>query len=93
VAKVKGIYQFEIAEDDRVSIWTVDLKNGDGSVMNHASEEAPGCTITMKAADFQDMVTGKLKGQMAFMTGKLKISGNMGMALKLESIFKAKAKL
>ncbi len=50
----------------------------------HAS---PNITITMKEGDYLDMVNGKLNGQMAFMTGKLKIAGDMGLALKLQNLF------
>lgn len=50
----------------------------------HAS---PNITITMKESDYLDMVNGKLNGQMAFMTGKLKIAGDMGLALKLQNLF------
>ena len=32
-------------------------------------------------------VVGDLKGQMAFMTGKLKVSGNMMLAMKMQSLF------
>jgi putative sterol carrier protein len=48
---------------------------------------APNITITMKESDYLDMINGKLNGQMAFMTGKLKIAGDMGLALKLQSLF------
>jgi len=41
----------------------------------------------MTASDYLDMVNGKLNGQMAFMTGKLKIAGDMGLALRLQSLF------
>ena len=51
----------------------------------HAS---PNITITMQESDYLDMVNGKLNGQMAFMTGKLKIAGDMGLALKLQNLFK-----
>lgn len=49
---------------------------------------SPNITLTMKESDYLDMINGKLNGQMAFMTGKLKISGDMGLALKLQSLFK-----
>jgi putative sterol carrier protein len=59
---------------------TIDVKLG-----KHAS---PNITITMKESDYLDMINGKLNGQMAFMTGKLKIAGDMGLALKLQGLFK-----
>ncbi len=50
----------------------------------HAS---PNITITMKESDYLAMVNGELDGQMAFMTGKLEIAGDMGLALKLQNLF------
>ena len=40
----------------------------------------------MTAADFVEMMNGNLNAQMAFMSGKLKVAGDMGLALKLQSI-------
>ena len=48
-------------------------------------------TMTMAAQDYVDMITGKLNGQMAFMSGKLKIAGDMGLAMKMQSLFKRPA--
>ena len=50
----------------------------------HAS---PNITLTMKESDYLDMINGKLNGQMAFMSGKLKIVGDMGLALRLQNLF------
>ena len=52
----------------------------------HAS---PNITMTMKESDYLDMVNGTLNGQMAFMSGKLKIAGDMGLALRLQNLFKS----
>ena len=41
----------------------------------------------MAASDYLDMVNGKLNPQMAFMSGKLKIAGDMGLAMKMQQIF------
>src|SRR2546421_12231143 len=68
-------YHFTVANE------AIDVKPG-----KHAS---PNITITMKESDYLDMVNGKLNGQMAFMTGKLKIAGDMGLALKLQTLFRA----
>src|ERR1700749_819800 len=59
---------------------TIDVRSG--------TCEKPNITLTMKESDYLDMINGKLNGQMAFMTGKLKIAGDMGLALKLQSLFK-----
>lgn len=44
------------------------------------------CTITMSLDDFKSLVNGDLDGATAFMMGKLKVSGNMGIAMKLSTL-------
>ncbi len=46
------------------------------------------CTVKMAFSDFADLIGGKLDGMTAFMTGKLKIEGDMGVAMKLQSILR-----
>ena len=41
----------------------------------------------MAAQDWLDMTAGKANGQMLFMSGKLKLKGDMGLAMKLGSMF------
>ncbi len=41
------------------------------------------CTIFMSAGDFDDMINGRLQPTMAFMTGKMRVEGDMGLAMKL----------
>jgi putative sterol carrier protein len=80
VAGMDCVYQFRIAD----AAWNVKLADGKASVAE-AEAPSPNCTITMAEADFLDLVSGKLNGQMAFLTGKLKVAGDMGLALKLGS--------
>merc|ERR1711974_52908 len=80
VNKVKGVYLFKITGGKD---WTVDLKNGSGSVQEGAHGK-PDCTVTIADQDFVNLIMGKANGQQLFMGGKLKISGNMAMAMKLE---------
>ena len=46
------------------------------------------CTLKMDFSDFSDLIERKLDGMTAFMTGKLKIEGDMGVAMKLQSILR-----
>ena len=45
--------------------------------------------LTLAAPDFLRLITGKLNGVNAFMSGKLKLKGDMGLAMKLGSLFSA----
>eukprot|EP00005_Dracoamoeba_jomungandri_P003130 CAMPEP_0174260956 /NCGR_PEP_ID=MMETSP0439-20130205/11101_1 /TAXON_ID=0 /ORGANISM="Stereomyxa ramosa, Strain Chinc5" /LENGTH=230 /DNA_ID=CAMNT_0015345349 /DNA_START=34 /DNA_END=726 /DNA_ORIENTATION=- len=85
VSKVGGVFQFKI--DD--ATWTVDAKNAPGSVTNGAAG-SPDVTITVKGEDFLAMAAGTLNGQTAFMQGKLKLAGNMALAMKLGVIMEKK---
>jgi putative sterol carrier protein len=80
IAGMDCVYQFKVGE----SSYNVTLKEGKAAV---AAGEAPSpnCTVTMAEGDFLDMISGKLNGQMAFLTGKLKVAGDMALALKLGS--------
>lgn len=48
------------------------------------------CTIKVALADFKDMADGKLDATTAFMMGKLKVEGNMAVAMKLQPILSQK---
>ena len=82
---LKAVYQFDLTGDNggkyNLAIDDGKLTVGEGP---HAS---PNITITMAASDYLDMVNGKLNPQMAFMSGKLKIAGDMGLAMKMQQLF------
>jgi len=85
--KTKGInavYQFKITGGTGGE-WVVDTTKSPGEV-RAGTDAGAKCTITVADSDFVDIVTGKLNGQMAFMAGKLKVSGDMSLALKLGTI-------
>lgn len=46
------------------------------------------CALTMSVKHFKKLLAGNLNSTAAFMMGKLKIKGNIGLALKLENILK-----
>ncbi len=84
LATFKGSYQFELTGEGG---GTYHLVIDNGAVdLGEGAVENPGCTVTIAASDFQQMVEGKLNPTAAFMSGKLKIKGDMGLAMKLQSI-------
>ena len=84
VKDINATYQWDITGDDGGK-WNVKLGEGDVEVKEGEATD-PNITITVASGDWLDIVNGKLNGQMAFMTGKLKIQGDMALALKLQSI-------
>mgnify|MGYP001187422299 CR=1 FL=1 len=84
VAGINAVYQFNVTGDNGGTYY-VDL-TGDAPAVGAGSADNANCTITVADSDFVNLVTGKLNGQMAFMTGKLKIAGDMGLAMKLQKI-------
>ncbi len=83
-AKINSVYQFVLSGDGGGEYF-VDLTQAENHVQKgtHAS---PNVTVTMAAGDFINMIGGKLNAQMAFMSGKLKVKGEMALALKLQQL-------
>ena len=44
------------------------------------------CTVTVDASTMEEILSGSTSSQAAFMTGKLKVAGDMGVALKVGTI-------
>lgn len=67
--------------------WHIDLKNT-GTVGKGAAPEGKKADVTLSLSDedFAKMVSGKTKAQSLFMSGKLKIKGNVMKATKMEPI-------
>lgn len=87
VKKIGGVFAFKVKDgpNGKEAIWFVDVKNGKGCVHNDADKTAD-CTISMSDADLLALMTGKMNPQTAFFQGKLKITGNMGLAMKLQNL-------
>jgi putative sterol carrier protein len=86
VAGMNGVFQFDLGGENG-GVWHVSLANGDGHVAEGPAEN-PGVTISMAADDFVALTEGKLDGTMAFMSGKLKVKGDMGLAMKLQTLLR-----
>ncbi|MHB8571935.1 MAG: SCP2 sterol-binding domain-containing protein [Candidatus Dormibacteria bacterium] len=83
---IKGTIQFDLAGDGGGQWYTV-LNDGTGELHEGLSDTA-NTTISMNATDFVDLTEGKLDATMAFMSGKLKVKGDMGLAMKLQGLLR-----
>lgn len=86
-AKMKGVsavYQFELSGDNG-GVFHAAVDDGKATVVESA-HDSPNITISMSADDFDAMLDGKLNATSAFMAGKLKVKGDMSLAMKLQSL-------
>ena len=85
-SQVNGVFQFNITKGPggKGTTWTVDAKGG--NCVKPSAPPKADCTITISDADFVAMSTGKLNGMQAFMSGKMKIKGNMALAQKFGAL-------
>jgi putative sterol carrier protein len=81
--------QFNLTGDGGGNYY-VEIKDGAAKV-TEGTAPSPNMTMTLAASDYVDLINGKLNGQMAFMSGKLKIAGDMGLAMKMQTLFKRPA--
>jgi putative sterol carrier protein len=79
-------YQFNI-EGEEEGVYQLQFDSGK-AIVNEQKEPPADCSLSMSLADFHKFLLGKLNGTMAFMTGKLKIKGDLGKAIKIESLLR-----
>jgi len=65
--------------------WYADIKNG-GVTVNEGTHPQPSMTVTCTAQDMLAIVNGQLSAVSAFMQGRVKIDGNMALAMKLQNL-------
>ncbi len=84
-AGIEATIQFDLSGDNGGFYW---IKIGDGVAQTGVGEVgSPTMTVRASADDWHAVATGALQPMQAFMTGKLKIAGDMGLAMKMQAIF------
>ena len=84
-AGTNATIQYEVSGEGG-GTWHAVIKDGSCTVRDGAASN-PSLTLQISAQDWLDMLSGKQSGQMLFMSGKLKVKGDMGLAMKLGSMF------
>ena len=84
-SKIAGMQNTFVFDFQDVGQWTVSVDDGTVSVTEGVSEA--DCTISASEETLVKIAKGDANPTTAYMTGKLKIQGDMGAALKLQKLF------
>jgi putative sterol carrier protein len=80
-AGLNATYQFDLTGES----WTLRIADGAPSVTPGAAQN-PNTTLIASTDDWMNIATGKLNPVAAFMQQKLKVKGDMGLAMKLQGL-------
>jgi len=77
-----AVLKFDCAADGAVVIDATQVPN---AVSNDAAKQAD-CTVSLDLATLGDLLSGELNPMTGFMTGRFKVAGDMGVAMKLQRV-------
>ncbi|KAL1924430.1 uncharacterized protein VTP21DRAFT_4084 [Calcarisporiella thermophila] len=87
--QVNGVFQFDVKNNEgKTETWTADMKKAGTVVRGKLDGVKPDITIQTDDKTFVEIGSGRLNGQKAFMSGKLKVKGQIMMATKLDTVLK-----
>lgn len=82
---VDAVYQFDLS-GSQGGQYVLTVRRGTCQV-SEGRHEDPHVTLSMAGDDCIKVLNGQLSGQMAAMSGKLKVSGDLGLAMLLKALF------
>ena len=85
LSNTKASIQFNISGPEGGN-WVVDLK--DESMGVREGDEDTNCTFSATDTNFLKLINREMKPEMAIMSGKVKLSGDIMLAMKLANLFK-----
>ncbi len=80
--QIGAVYKFVLSGEGG-GTWIMDLREDPKVVEGDGDAQ---CTLKLEASDYVDMMEGRVQGQALFFMGKLQIEGDMGLAMKLQSL-------
>ena len=83
---MNAVYRLELSGNDG-GLFGLIFKDGRAEIVKEDPGEA-ACELKMSVDDFKKLLAGNLNTTAAFMMGKVKAKGNLGLALKLENVLK-----
>ena len=83
--KIEGMNNTYVFDIEGAGTWTVAI--ADGSIDVSEGTRDADCTFSASEESFEKIVAGEQNPTTAYMTGKLKIKGDMGAAMKLQKLF------
>jgi putative sterol carrier protein len=83
--RIEGMNNTYVFDIDGAGTWMVAIADGTITVTEGAGEA--DCTFSATEETFEKIASGEQNATTAYMTGKLKIKGDMGAAMKLQKIF------
>jgi putative sterol carrier protein len=84
-SKTAGMNNSYLFDIDGAGTWKVDVQDGSVNVTEGSGDA--DVTISTSEETFEKMVSGEQNPTSAYMTGKLKVKGDMGAAMKLQKLF------
>ena len=83
--RIEGMNNTYVFDIEGAGVWSVTVADGAVTVTEGASDA--DCTFSASEETFEKIASGEQNATTAYMTGKLKIKGDMGAAMKLQKIF------
>ncbi|MCI0553303.1 MAG: SCP2 sterol-binding domain-containing protein [Anaerolineae bacterium] len=86
---VNAVIQFKFTGAE-AGEWNATIKDGKVDVAQGIPPKQPNMTLTADSSDYVKIFTGELDGMQAFMQGKIKLGGDLNLAMKLIQMFKVR---
>ena len=83
---VNAVIQYKLTGAE-AGEWVVTIRDG-ACAVEQGTVENPTMTLIADSQDYKDIISGKLDPMAAFMQQKVKLTGNLNMALALTKYFK-----